>query len=393
MEFRDLQRQYQYLKEEIDGAIFEVLQSGRFISGSVVRELEEALAQFVGRRHCITCGNGTDALELALRALDIGPGDAVFVPDFTFFASGEVVSTVGAMPVFVDVEPDTYNLSVPALKAAVSEVAAQGKYRPGAVIAVDLFGQPAEYGKICQVTKAYGMYLIEDGAQGFGGCIGDRAACSFGDIATTSFFPAKPLGCYGDGGAIFTDNDGWDQKIRSLCVHGKSSQGKYDNIQIGMNSRLDSIQAAVLKVKLAAFRDKELEQVDKFARIYTQGLKDLVGVPHILPGYGSSWAQYTIRLDCRQERAELQKELGRRGIPTMIYYWKAMHEQQAFTAGNCQSGSNQNTVRLCETVLSLPMSPYMLQEECDKVIENIREILTDLRRKSLPESLDCGEQS
>ncbi len=381
MEFRDLQRQYQYLKEEIDGAIFQVLQSGRFISGSVVRELEEALAQYVGCRHCITCGNGTDALELALRAMDIGPGDAVFVPDFTFFASGEVVSTVGAMPIFVDVEADTYNISAQALKEAVSEVAAQGKYRLGAVIAVDLFGQPAEYDKISQITREYGMYLIEDGAQGFGGRIGDKSACSFGDISTTSFFPAKPLGCYGDGGAIFTDNDGWNQKIRSLCVHGKSSQGKYDNIQIGMNSRLDSIQAAILKVKLAAFRDKEIEQANKFAGIYTQGLKELVGVPHMLPGYKSSWAQYTIRLDCRQERAKLQEELGKRRIPTMIYYWKPMHEQQAFAGGNCQSGKNQNTVKLCETVLSLPLSPYMLQEECDKVIENIREILMVLRRK------------
>lgn len=381
MEFRDLQRQYQYLKEEIDGAIFQVLQSGRFISGSVVRELEEALAQYVGCRHCISCGNGTDALELALRALDIGPGDAVFVPDFTFFASGEVVSTVGALPVFIDVEPDTYNISVSALKAAISEVAAQGKYRLGAVIAVDLFGQPAEYGKICQITKEYGMHLIEDGAQGFGGRIGDKPACSFGDISTTSFFPAKPLGCYGDGGAVFTDNDGWNQKIRSLCVHGKSSQGKYDNIQIGMNSRLDNIQAAILKVKLAAFRDKEIEQVNKFAAKYTQGLQELVGVPHILPGYESSWAQYTIRLDSQQERANLQEELGKRGIPTMIYYWKPMHEQQAFADGNCQSGKNQNTVRLCETVLSLPLSPYMLQEECEEVIENIHEILTALRRK------------
>lgn len=379
MEFRNLQRQYRYLKEEIDGAIFQVLQSGRFISGSVVGELEEALAQYVGCRHCISCGNGTDALELALRALDIGPGDAVFVPDFTFFASGEVVSTVGALPVFVDVEPDTYNISVSALKEAVSEVAAQGKYRLGAVIAVDLFGQPAEYGKICQITKEYGMYLIEDGAQGFGGSIGDKPACSFGDISTTSFFPAKPLGCYGDGGAIFTDNDEWDQKIRSLCVHGKSSQGKYDNIQIGMNSRLDSIQAAILKVKLAVFEDKEIVAVNKFAAKYTQDLKELVGVPHILPGYESSWAQYTIRLNSRQERAKLQEELGKRGIPTMIYYWKPMHEQQAFAGGNCQSGRNQNTVRLCETVLSLPLSPYMLQEECDEVIENIYGILKETR--------------
>lgn len=379
MEFRNLQRQYRYLKEEIDGAIFQVLQSGRFISGSVVGELEEALAQYVGCRHCISCGNGTDALELALRALDIGPGDAVFVPDFTFFASGEVVSTVGALPVFVDVEPDTYNISVSALKEAVSEVAAQGKYRLGAVIAVDLFGQPAEYGKICQITKEYGMYLIEDGAQGFGGSIGDKPACSFGDISTTSFFPAKPLGCYGDGGAIFTDNDEWDQKIRSLCVHGKSSQGKYDNIQIGMNSRLDSIQAAILKVKLAVFEDKEIVAVNKFAAKYTQDLKELVGVPRIPPGYESSWAQYTIRLNSQQERANLQEELGKRGIPTMIYYWKPMHEQQAFAGGNCQSGRNQNTVRLCETVLSLPLSPYMLQEECDEVIENIHGILKETR--------------
>lgn len=376
MEFRNLQRQYHFLKKEIDESIHQVLQSGQFISGSVISELEKNLAEYVGRKHCITCGNGTDALELALRALNIGPGDAVFVPDFTFFASGEVVPTVGAMPFFVDVEPDTCNISAEALIEAISEVRSQGLYRPSAVIAVDLFGQPAEYMKISQIAREHNIYLIEDGAQGFGGRIGDITACSFGDISTTSFFPAKPLGCYGDGGAVFTDNDDWNHKIRSLCVHGKSLYSKYDNIQIGMNSRLDSIQAAILLVKLNAFRKSELESVNRLANAYTEGLKDIVKTPVIRSGYLSSWAQYTIQLKDPEERKMLQRELFKQEIPTMVYYIKPMHEQQAFSGGQCLYGNITHTNRLCKTVLSLPMSPYMTQIECEKIIKNIQNILS-----------------
>lgn len=381
MEFRDLRKQYNVLKKEIDEAISKVLQSGRFISGTVVTEVEEQLAEYVGRKYCITCGNGTDALELALRAMNVGVGDAVFVPDFTFFSSGEVVSTVGAIPVFVDVEYNTYNLSVEALENAILEVITQGKYKPRAIIAVDLFGQPAEYDKISELAQKYEMYIIEDGAQGFGGSINKRKACSFGDISTTSFFPAKPLGCYGDGGAIFTDDDTWNQQIRSLCVHGKSSGGKYDNIQIGMNSRLDSIQAAILLVKLEAFKKNEVALVNEIAFQYSNGLKDIVGIPSVLKGYESSWAQYTIRLGNAEERAVVQNELRKKDIPTMIYYMKPMHEQQAFVKGAHICGKIINTNRLCDTVLSLPMSPYMSQKECEQVIQSIRETLNLYRKE------------
>lgn len=379
MEFRNLKKQYQVLQIEIDEAISKTLQSGNFISGNVVEELEEKLAEYTGCKYCITCANGTDALELALRALNVGAGDAVFVPDFTFFSSGEVVSTVGAMPVFVDVEIDTYNISAESLEQAITEISSQGKYKPKAVIAVDLFGQPAEYDKILKITKEYNMYLIEDGAQGFGGKIGDKPACSFGDISTTSFFPAKPLGCYGDGGAVFTNNASWNKQIRSLCVHGKSTSGKYDNIQIGMNSRLDSIQAAILLVKLEAFQKYEIDAVNKFAKIYTENLKDIVDTPFILENYQSSWAQYTIRLKSSQERWILQRELSKQDIPSMIYYIKPMNKQQAFSDNRCLCGTIDNTNRLCDTVLSLPISPYMTQTECDMVIQNICKIIISHR--------------
>ena len=382
MEFRDLQRQYNNLKTDINNAVLGVLQSGKYISGKVVTELEEKLSKYVGRKYCITCANGTDALELALRAMNISEGDAVFVPDFTFFASGEVVSTVGAMPVFVDVECDTFNLSAEALEHTILEVIAQGIYNLKAVVVVDLFGQPAEYSKISEIAKKYNLYIIEDGAQGFGGKIKERFACSFGDISTTSFFPAKPLGCYGDGGAVFTDNDQWNQQIRSLCVHGKSPNDKYNNIQVGMNSRLDNIQAAILMVKLDAFQRTELKNVNELANKYSQDLKKIVDVPVVLEGYQSSWAQYTIKLADAKERDVLQKELHRRSIPTMIYYTKPMHEQYAFADGKCLCGNIVNTNILCDTVLSLPVSPYMMQEECEEVIKNIQEILNVYREKA-----------
>ena len=245
MEFRNLKKQYQTLKSEIDSNMQEVLKNTNFISGRQVTELEEKLAKYVGVKHCISCANGTDALSLALMAWEIGPGDAVFVPDFTFFSSGEVVSFEGAEPVFVDVKEDTFNIDPAKLRQAVMKVAGEKKYRPKVIIAVDLFGQPAEYEEIRKIADEFGLFVLEDGAQGFGGEINGKKACSFGDISTTSFFPAKPLGCYGDGGAVFTDNDEWAALIGSYRIHGKGSY-KYDNVRIGMNSRLDTLQAAVL---------------------------------------------------------------------------------------------------------------------------------------------------
>ena len=252
MQFRDLKKQYEILKQEIDSGIAEVIGSCQFISGPKVKELENALAEYTGRKHCISCANGTDALELCLLAWGIGKDDAVFVPSFTFMSTAEVVATVGATPIWVDIEPDTFNMAAAELEKAIEKTIADGKLTPKLIIPVDLFGLPADFTKILPIAEKYGLKVMEDGAQGFGGEINGKKACSFGDASTTSFFPAKPLGCYGDGGAIFTDDDDMAALLRSIAVHGKGRE-KYENIRLGRNSRLDSIQAAVLLPKLAAF--------------------------------------------------------------------------------------------------------------------------------------------
>jgi len=360
MEFRDLKKQYQVLKKEIDSAVMKVMQNADFISGKAVADLEEALAAYVGVKHCITCGNGTDALELALLAWNVGAGDAVFVPDFTFFASGEAPVRCGATPVFVDVERDTFNISPKALEQAVQRIIEEGVLKPKVIVAVDLFGQPADYREIRKIADKYNIWILEDGAQGFGGAIGNQRACSFGDIATTSFFPAKPLGCYGDGGAVFTDNDEWAEIIHSLRIHGKG-ECKYDNVRIGMNSRLDTIQAAVLKVKLQYF-DKEIKAVNSIAEIYNKQLVDKVEVPVVQTPYYSSWAQYTVVCKNVYERNMIQKNLAEYDIPSMIYYMKGMHEQVAFEDAQVLVGEYENTDYLKERVLSLPIYPYMSEK-------------------------------
>ena len=377
MQFRDLKQQYQVLKEDIDAAMVKVATDCNFISGAQVAELEKELAEYVGVKHCVTCANGTDALSIAMMVWGFGEGDAVFVPDFTFFSSGEIVSHCGATPVFVDVEKDTYNMSADSLEKAVKKVADDGKLKPRAIVAVDLFGLPADFSKLKPIAEKYGLLILEDGAQGFGGRIGDSLACSFGDIATTSFFPAKPLGCYGDGGALFTDNDEWADLMRSIRVHGKGTM-KYDNVRIGLNSRLDTIQAAILSVKLKAFKEYEVEAVNKAAEQYTALLKDTVTVPVVPEGFYSSWAQYTIQLKDRKQRDKLQQILKDNGIPSMIYYPKPMHKQLAFglaTAdGACDYGFDCSTTEsLCDTVLSLPMHPYLKEEEIRKVVEVVKE--------------------
>lgn len=374
MEFRDLKVQYIKNKEEIDSAIQNILNDAHFIGGESVSQLEKKLADFVGVKHCITCANGTDALLLALMAWNIGEKDAVFVPDFTFFSTAEVVPWVKAVPVFVDVDKDTFNIDPQKLEESIKETLNRGQCTPKAIIAVDLFGQPADYPAIRQIAEKYNLYLLEDGAQGFGGAIGKEKACSFGDISTTSFFPAKPLGCYGDGGAVFTDNDEWAQKIRSLAVHGKG-RSKYDNVQIGMNSRLDSIQAAVLLAKLPVFIMKELEESNRLARIYTEQLEEIVKVPVIKDGYYSGWAQYTIRLKNAQGRQELQEYMKLEGIPTAIYYQKPIHRQAAFAEFHYADENYMITNELCETVLSLPFYPYMEVVEIEKIAKKIKEYL------------------
>lgn len=360
MQFRDLGAQYRALQPQIDKAIADVVAEGHYISGPQVKELEERLASYVGVKHCITCANGTDALQLALMAWGVGQGDAVFVPDFTFFSSGEVVSAVGATPVFVDVDERTFNLDPLKLEEAVKFVLDAGELNPVAVVAVDLFGLPADYPAIKTICEKYGLKLLEDGAQGFGGAIGDQLVCSFGDISTTSFFPAKPLGCYGDGGAVFTDDDEWAALIRSYAVHGKGTF-KYDNVRVGMNSRLDTIQAAVLLAKLDAFAGEEIAAVNEVARRYDAALAGSGLVLPLVPeGYTSSWAQYTVQLPGGTDRAALRETLKEHGVPTMVYYPKPMSRQKAFegifasTPDDCPA-----TRRLCDVVLSLPMGPYM----------------------------------
>lgn len=370
MEFRDLKAQYQKYKPEIDNAIQEVLQETNYISGKQVAELEEQLAQYVGVKHCVTCANGTDALTLMMMAWDIKEGDAVFVPDFTFFSSGEIVSYEGATPVFVDVDRDTFNIDTVKLEKAIQKTVAEGKYTPRVIIAVDLFGLPANYPEIERIAKEYGLKVLEDGAQGLGGRINDRVACSFGDAATTSFFPAKPLGCYGDGGAVFTNDDGIAKLLKSYSVHGKGDD-KYDNVRLGMNSRLDTIQAAVLKVKLQAFIDHELEDVNRVYQLYNEKLKDIVEVPVIPEGFYSSFAQYTIKLKCKEQRDELQAKLKEQGIPSMIYYTKPMHKQGAFADLEFDENDFEVTNELCDVVLSLPMHPYLTKEQITKIVECI----------------------
>ncbi len=373
MQFRDLKKQYRMLKEDIDSAMLNVVEASNFISGQQVNELEKELAEYVGVKHCITCGNGTDALSMMMMAWNIKEGDAVFVPDFTFFASAEIVAFEGATPVFYDVDMDTFNADVESLEKAILAVKKEGKLVPKAIIAVDLFGQPSDYDRLEEIAKKYDLLLLEDGAQGFGGQIGTRRACSFGDAATTSFFPAKPLGCYGDGGAIFTNDDQIAEYLKSIRVHGKGSF-KYDNVRIGWNSRLDTIQAAILLVKLKAFKEFELKAVNNFADNYTVLLKDIVKTPVVAENMYSSWAQYTIQLASKEERNGLQDYLKEQGIPSMVYYPKAMHEQIAFS-GNKKYVECPNTKRLCDIVLALPIHPYM-ENEYIKVSEAIKEYLS-----------------
>ena len=371
IQFRDLKAQYKRYEKEINAAIQEVIDSAAFIGGKAVGELESRLAEYVGVKHCISCANGTEAMTLVMMAWDIKEGDAVFVPDFTFFSTGEIVSFRGATPVFVDVDRDTFNIDTEKLEKAIQRVLEEGELTPKVIIPVDLFGLPADYPEIERIAKKYDLLVLEDGAQGFGGSINGQKACSFGDAATTSFFPAKPLGCYGDGGAIFTNDDELAELLRSYKVHGKG-ENKYDNIRIGVNSRLDTIQAAILNVKLTAFIDHELDDVNRIYKLYTEKLRDVVETPIIPEGYVSSFAQYTIKLKNKEERDGLQAKLKAEGIPSMIYYIKPMHKQGAFSHLEVDEKDFEFTNELCDIVLSLPMHPYLSDKDIERVCEVIK---------------------
>lgn len=376
MKIKDLSRQYEILKSEIDEAVSLVLNEQNFIQGPQVTSLEQQLAEYVGTTYCDTCANGTDALKLALMTYGVKSGDAVFVPDFTFIATASSVYLLGATPIFVDIDKNTYNMSAESLEIAVNKVISEGKLMPKAVIAVDLFGLPADYAKISAIAQKHNIKVIEDGAQGFGGAIGLQRACSFGDVATTSFFPVKPLGCYGDGGAVFTN----DKRTHELCVslraQGQSKGDKYNNVICGYNSRLDTIQAAILIPKLKIFKEHELEAVNSIAMKYTEMLNDIVRTPVIPKGYCSSWAQYTIRVNDKEIRQKLITYLGNKNIQTSIYYPRTLHEQRAFselkTVVECK-----NATDVSKRVLSIPIHPYITGDEVLYVVKSIRSFFAE----------------
>lgn len=366
MQFIDLKAQYQHLKKRIDDRIQTVLDHGKYIMGPEVQEFEEQLSEYIGVKNSIGVANGTDALQLALISLGVGRNDVVYVPTFTFFASAEVIPLVGATPVFVDINEHTYNICLESLQASIENTINEGNLKPKAIIVVDLFGLPADYNKLKIIADKYNLKIIEDAAQGFGGSINGQKTGSFGDIATTSFFPAKPLGCYGDGGAVFTNNDDLANMVRSLRVHGKGSD-KYDNVRIGLNSRLDTIQAAILIEKLKEF-PIELDLRQNIAQNYNLKLQENYKTPFIPNGYISSYAQYTICAENGKREAHM-KVLKDAGIPSVIYYGKNMHQQTAFKSLENSHGCLPISEKVAQSVFSIPMHPYLEASDQEKVIE------------------------
>jgi len=366
--FIDLQAQRRRLGEPLVQAIQAAVEGGQWILGPQVRALEEKLADFAGVKHAVSCANGTDALMIVLRAWNIGPGDAVFVPAFTFAASAEVVALVGASPVFVDVLEDTYNMDPASLEAAIALVKNAGKLTPRAVMPVDLFGQPADYRTIEPIAARENLLMLCDAAQGFGASLGARVAGGIGDAASTSFFPAKPLGCYGDGGASFTNDDGLADLLRSIRMHGQG-EDRYENVRIGVNSRLDTIQAAILLEKLKIF-PQEIEMRETVARRYHAGLSasNKIRAPHVIAHAQSTWAQYTIQVP---DRARLQADLKAKGIPTAVYYPIPLSAQKGYA--HFPSAPTPVSDRIANSVISLPMHPYLDAPTQDRIIEAVLE--------------------
>lgn len=375
MQFIDLKAQYQALKPEIDANIQVVLDSAQFIGGRYVKELEKELAAYVGRKHCISCGSGTDALQLAYMAHGVGKGDAVFCPDVTFIASVEPACMLGATPVFCDIMPDTYNLCPESLERQIKAVLAEGKLTPKMVVAVDFLGNPMDFATISAVCEKYGLPLLEDAAQGFGASYRGKRCCAFGNIAITSFFPAKPLGCYGDGGAVFTDDDETAALLRSLCVHGKGPGGKYDNVRVGLNSRLDNLQAAVLLPKLKALADYEMDARQTVAERYNIAFAGKFVTPFVAEGCVSSYAQYALLAESREQRDRIITHLAEKGIPNMIYYPTPQHALPVFWNAPLYGENFPNAVHYCARTFSLPMSAYLTEKDQWTVINAVLEAL------------------
>ncbi len=376
--FIDLQEQQKLIKLQIEEGIKRVLDHGTYIMGPEVAELEKKLSSFCGVKHSISCSDGTDALMLGLMAIGVGPGDAVFVPSFTFASTAEVVALVGATPIFIDVLPETYNISVESLNQGIKLSTTLG-LKPTCIIPVDLFGQPADYDSIKVIAREHKLWIIADGAQAFGAYYKNQRVGSIGDITTTSFFPAKPLGCYGDGGAVFTNNDEIATKLRSLKVHGKGSD-KYDNVMIGINGRLDTIQAAILIEKLKIF-ENEITARQKIAKYYNENIVDILKKPKVIEGSTSVWAQYTVLLPENIDRSELILKCKKVGVPTSVYYIKPLHLQKAY---NSYPIAEKTGLKVCEylakNVLSIPMHPYLSKLQQQYVVRRLNEIVLTLNK-------------
>lgn len=375
MEFIDLKAQYRALKDQIDANVLKVMASAQFIGGPEVKELEKKLADYVGRKHCITCANGTDALQIAFMIYGIGAGDAVFCPDITFISSTEPSKMFGAASVFCDIQPDTYNLCPQSLEKQIQAVLKEGKLTPKAVVAVDILGNPCDYDALIPICEKYGLVLIEDAAQSFGASYKGKKCGAFGQIATTSFFPAKPLGCYGDGGAIFVDDDELAALIRSICVHGKGPRGKYDNVRVGVNSRLDTMQAAILLPKLDALASYEVDDRNKVAMRYNEAFKGHFTTPYVQEDCVSVYAQYAILAKDTATRDKVIAHLTEKGIPNMIYYPTPQHALPVFAGEPCYGEEFKNANDYCARTLSLPMHPYLGEAEQKTVIEAVLEAL------------------
>ena len=365
--FIDLKTQYAAIKDVVDAGIKRVLDHGQYIMGPEVAACEKRLAAFAGSKHCLTVSSGTDALVAPLMALDIGPGDAVFLPTFTFTATAEVVVLVGAKPVYIDVHPRRFNIDVKHLAEQIAAVKKEGKYRPRAVISVDLFGLPADYAELNKLCESEGLVLIDDAAQSYGGALNNKRVGSLAPITATSFFPAKPLGCYGDGGAIFLDDDALAAKMVSIRVHGQGKT-KYEVERVGLNARFDTMQAAVILAKLDVF-EGELDRRQTVAERYTTALGRSVETPEIPAGYRSAWAQYTILSDKRDAIAAALKD---EGVPTAIYYPIPMHLQAAYREHGEGEGSCPVSEKLAKRVLSLPMHPYLDEATVDRIARIVR---------------------
>jgi dTDP-4-amino-4,6-dideoxygalactose transaminase len=372
IEFIDLGAQRRRLGRRVDEAILRVVDHGKYIMGPEVAIFEQELAAFCGAKHVLSCANGTDALGLALMAKGIKPGQAVLVPSFTFAATAEVVAWFDAVPVFVDVLEHTFNMDPVSLEAGIATAKRLG-LEPGGIIPVDLFGLPAAYNEILAIAAAHRLWVICDAAQSFGAAYKGRNVGTFGDITTTSFFPAKPLGCYGDGGAVFTDDDDIAVVLRSLRVHGQGGD-KYDNVRIGMNARLDTIQAAVLSQKLAIFAD-EIEARNQVARRYGDSLGDIVQAPEIPEGLTSVWAQYTVHLPTNYNRDAVAARLKEAGVPTAVYYAKPLHQQTAYRHYPVAGNGLPVSERLAGEVLSLPMHPYLAEPVQRRITDTLRRAL------------------